>query len=37
MPKRSNVTKRADGRWMGRAVIDGKRRAVYAPTQREAE
>ncbi len=37
MPKKSNVTKRSDGRWMGRAVIDGKRRVVYAPTQREAE
>ncbi len=37
MPKKSNVTKRADGRWMGRAMIDGKRRSVYAPTQREAE
>ncbi len=37
MPKKSNVMKRADGRWMGRAVIDGKRRAVYAKTQREAE
>ncbi len=37
MPKKSNITQRADGRWMGRAVIDGKRRAVYGKTQREAE
>ncbi len=37
MPKRSNVTQRADGRWMGRAVIEGRRRTVYGATQKEAD
>ncbi len=37
MPKKSNITQRADGRWMGRAVVEGKRRTVYGKTQREAD
>ncbi len=37
MPKKSNITQRSDGRWMGRAVVGGKRRTVYGKTQREAD
>ena len=40
MKRRGNgegsVTRRADGRWMGRIVVDGTRRTVYGKTQREA-
>lgn len=30
-----NITKRSDGRWMGRKTINGKRVAVYGRTQKE--
>ncbi|MDP9353535.1 MAG: N-terminal phage integrase SAM-like domain-containing protein, partial [Chloroflexota bacterium] len=39
--KRANgdgsYSKRPDGRWMGQAYIDGRRRTVYARTRREAQ
>lgn len=28
-------SKRSDGRWMGRVMVDGRRRTVYARTERE--
>lgn len=31
-----SISQRADGRWMGRATINGKRHGVYAKTRKEA-
>ena len=33
--KEGNITKRSDGRWMGRIYVDGKQKAVYAKTKPE--
>lgn len=32
-----SLTKRPDGRWMARLIVDGRRRAVYGKTREEAE